>query len=152
MVNRGATTWWEHFSADQYQWASLSHGWGSSPTWFLTTYVLGARLVDETSWAVQPSFEGVSQVSGGLPINGDVLEVYWDQTQCQEQFVQVGSPEHTTGQVIVSVDLLEQITLDGQLVWQDGVSYIDDVWMNADNVHIQLEEGLFSIRLNRACE
>ena len=41
MVQRGTTTWWENFGAiDRYN-ASLSHAWGSSPTWFLSEYVLG---------------------------------------------------------------------------------------------------------------
>ncbi|NJN65827.1 MAG: alpha-L-rhamnosidase [Chloroflexaceae bacterium] len=43
LLDRGATTWWEGFTADRHYWAALSHGWGGAPTWFLTTWVLGAR-------------------------------------------------------------------------------------------------------------
>ena len=43
MLDRGATIWWERFDADQYHTASLSHVWGGSPTWFMSTYVLGAK-------------------------------------------------------------------------------------------------------------
>lgn len=40
LLARGATTWWETWSADQHQNQSLSHGWGSAPTWFLSTYAV----------------------------------------------------------------------------------------------------------------
>lgn len=39
LLERGATTWWERWDADQHPDQSLSHGWGSAPTWFLSTYV-----------------------------------------------------------------------------------------------------------------
>ena len=39
LLQRGATTWWERWDADRYPDQSLSHGWGSAPTWFLITYV-----------------------------------------------------------------------------------------------------------------
>ena len=44
LLDVGATTWWENFNANQNWAASYSHVWGGSPTWFLTTYVLGARM------------------------------------------------------------------------------------------------------------
>jgi len=39
MLDRGATTWWETLDADHNYAKALSHGWGSAPTWFLSTYV-----------------------------------------------------------------------------------------------------------------
>jgi alpha-L-rhamnosidase len=39
MLNQGATTWWETWSSNQQYNTSLSHGWGSAPTWFLSKYV-----------------------------------------------------------------------------------------------------------------
>jgi hypothetical protein len=38
MLDRGATTWWETWDADQVYSKSLSHGWGSAPTWFISKY------------------------------------------------------------------------------------------------------------------
>jgi alpha-L-rhamnosidase len=38
LLDRGATTWWETWDADRDLRKSLSHGWGSAPTWFLSTY------------------------------------------------------------------------------------------------------------------
>ncbi|MCS6849180.1 MAG: alpha-L-rhamnosidase [Anaerolineae bacterium] len=41
LLARGATTWWETWDADRDHSKSLSHGWGSAPTWFLSTYAAG---------------------------------------------------------------------------------------------------------------
>jgi alpha-L-rhamnosidase len=41
LLERGATTWWETWDADADPGKSLSHGWGSAPTWFLSTYAAG---------------------------------------------------------------------------------------------------------------
>ncbi len=41
LLERGATTWWERWDADEHPSQSLSHGWGSAPTWFLSTYATG---------------------------------------------------------------------------------------------------------------
>ncbi len=43
LLERGATTWWETWDADQDYSKSLSHGWGAAPTWFLSTYAAGSR-------------------------------------------------------------------------------------------------------------
>lgn len=48
LLDKGATTWWETWDADQVYSKSLSHGWGSAPTWFLSIY---APLI--TSGALQ---------------------------------------------------------------------------------------------------
>ena len=152
MLSEGATTWWEGFNASQHQWESLSHGWGGSPTWFLSTYVLGARQVGEKSWVVQPAFDGVDSVAGQIPVGKDVLGVDWDQPSCQEQNLQIDAPAGTSGQVILSPDSLTQITLDGTVIWQDGVSYSDNVWVTSTTTSLQLGEGRFVIDLRRNCE
>jgi alpha-L-rhamnosidase len=66
LIDKGAKTWWERFDADRYQWASLSHGWGGAPTWFLTAYVLGARPVGPDRWLVKPALQGLSEAEGTL--------------------------------------------------------------------------------------
>ncbi len=78
MLDRGATTWWERFDADQSYTASLSHVWGGSPTWFLSTYVLGAQWQGPGTWSVRPAFSGVSRAAGRIPIDDGYLQVGWD--------------------------------------------------------------------------
>ena len=77
LVDQNATTLWERFDADQYYSVSLSHGWGGSPTWFLPTYVLGAKWLGSGEWQVKPSFSSVEFVSGSIPLLEGLLVVDW---------------------------------------------------------------------------
>jgi hypothetical protein len=43
LVDAGATTLWETWDANQSYFRSLSHGWGSAPTWFLSRYAPPAQ-------------------------------------------------------------------------------------------------------------
>lgn len=152
MLSQGATTWWEHFGSNQDYSSSLSHGWGASPTWFLSTYVLGARQIGVDSWEVRPAFEGVSSVSGQIPVGQKVLRVEWQQIGCQERLLRIESPEKTSGQVVIPVDKsLTQITLNDNTIWDNGISYSDDLQFTSYQMALHLYDGNYLIRFRRVC-
>jgi alpha-L-rhamnosidase len=152
MLDRGAATWWEGFRADQHYTASLSHGWGSSPTWFLTTYVLGAQRTGPNTWLVRSAFEGVQQASGALPLQNGLLEVEWFTSHCHENRVVVKSPSGSSGEVVVSPDYsMTKITLNGQPLWQEGVSLVPGVEAQDDGIHIPVEVGTWEVVCYYSC-
>ena len=153
MLEAGATTWWEHFNANQFQWSSLSHGWGSSPTWFLTTYVLGARQAGPHDWSLQPAVLVVEQAAGALPLGPDptqVLQIQWEYSACDQADLRVEAPAQSQGVLWLPYTSAEmQITLDGGAIWKDGapqgtpaaeVKLVQDSQMG-DRIRIPLSEG-----------
>jgi alpha-L-rhamnosidase len=101
MLDRGATTWWETFSSGSRPDASYSHGWGGAPTWFLTTYVLGAQRLGPDTWRVEPSLSGLDYASGVLPLDHGVLDVHWERVSCSEFHLHIQSPINSNGQVLI---------------------------------------------------
>lgn len=99
LLDAGATTWWEGFTADSAPSASYSHGWGGTPTWFLTTYVLGAERLGPNAWRVKPSFEGVESASGVLPLSAGALQVEWKRPACGEFALRIQSPAGSQGEL-----------------------------------------------------
>ena len=77
LADSGATTWWENFQATQSAQDSLSHAWGSTPTWLLTTQVLGARQTGPQTWEVSPAPSGLKWAEGALPLPQGLLQVRW---------------------------------------------------------------------------
>ena len=57
MLSLGAATRWGGFNGYQNYDGSLSHGWGSSPTWFLTSYLVGAQRTGKNTWQLQPDHD-----------------------------------------------------------------------------------------------
>lgn len=110
MIDRGATTWWENFLADQNYANALSHGWGSAPTWFLTTYVLGARQVAPDAWALAPALFTLDEASGALPLPQGELHISWQSTGCTGgatsglTHLELRAPAGTHGQVTLPLD------------------------------------------------
>lgn len=157
MLDAGASTWWESFDADAYPQNSFSHGWAASPTWFLTTYVLGARLTRLDSWLVKPAFDSIDYASGDLPLHDGVLSVAWERSSCPdgqpgEIRLSLAAPQSTHGEVIFP-DLGPglTITLDHQAVWQDGVALVSDAFAEAGNIHLPLGGGSHQIEASQAC-
>ncbi len=140
MLGLGATIWWEWFTSDQNPTQALSHGWGSAPTWFLTTYVLGARQVSPEAWVVKPSFTGLDFASGTLPMPQGALQVAWHASAClpggiRSLDLQIEAPPGTHGQV--------QLPLSAQWVNVDGV--------NLGNNELTLDAGGHVLEFELPC-
>jgi alpha-L-rhamnosidase len=153
MLDLGATTWWEGFNAHTSYTSSLSHGWGGSPTWFLTTYVLGARRLGVNRWQVRPAFEGVIEASGSLPLQAGELQVTWERQICEEADLEVTAPISSSGEIVMPFSSSTMVlTLNGQVVWQDGAPLVEGVTRKADGLYVTLEEGgSFVLHVHQEC-
>ncbi|HJW89640.1 MAG TPA: hypothetical protein VJ436_03255 [Anaerolineales bacterium] len=152
LLDSGAKTTWEVYNADLSFTQALSHGWGASPTWFLTTYLLGARWLGPDSWVVAPAFEGVQSVSGKIPLGAGVLHVRWEQASCAHRILNMDSPSDTSGELVVpNFGPSLEIRLDGTLVWQAGAPLVAGVTLQADGIHIPAGGGAHQLVIDLDC-
>ena len=87
MLSRGATTWWEVFDPswphdfnwviDRMNYISLSHGWSSGPTSFLTEHILGVRPTAPgySDIIIQPNLCNLKWVEGNVPTPRGIIYV-----------------------------------------------------------------------------
>jgi alpha-L-rhamnosidase len=149
MLERGATTWWETFDANRRMDASYSHGWGAAPTWFLTTYVLGLQITGPDRWVMRPALHGVDFASGVAPLGNGRIEVSWERQDCGRFTLNVASPGHTSGEVVLPPDLLPsetgasggEILLNGTPVMPSGGEPINPAGLREEGLHIYLDGG-----------
>ncbi|GAB4579368.1 MAG: family 78 glycoside hydrolase catalytic domain [Anaerolineales bacterium] len=138
LLNAGATTWWETFKAHESYAATYSHGWGSSPTWILSTYLLGGRWTGPDAWAVRPALEGVASASGSIPIGQNQLTISWTVQSCSLINIEIRAPSHTTGELILPFTDAETITLNGVEVLQEGRNLLPELTTQPDGLHLSL--------------
>ncbi len=149
LLDQGATTWWENFHADQFYYNSLSHAWGGSPTWFLSTYILGARQTGPNSWQVKPIKNTLANVSGTLPLQEGILTIESNSPTCNQTQLTLTSPRGSEGEIIVPFTSSEmQLTLNDTIIWQNGVSLANQVSQEADGIHIALEGSAFTVGID----
>jgi hypothetical protein len=86
MLQRGATTFWEHFSRAWPDWVqhpslgtSVCHGWSAGPTFALGAHVLGVRPLEPgfTKVLVEPKPGGLAWAEGRVPTPRGPIEVSW---------------------------------------------------------------------------
>jgi alpha-L-rhamnosidase len=154
MIERGATTWWENFLADQNYSQALSHGWGSAPTWFLTTYVLGARQVAPGVWTLQPAIYMLEHAAGTLPMPQGALQISWQSSGCTSgdasglTRLALNAPPDTHGQLTLPFDqAVAWITLDGIGIPPN----LDASTENPGEISIPLDAGSHTIEIGTAC-
>jgi len=149
LLDLGATTWWESFNSHLLHTSSLSHAWGGSPTWFLSKYILGARWLGANRWQVQPVWSGLQVVSGTLPLQSGVLVLEQKTTACDQIQLDLTSPPESGGEVIVPFTYPKmQLSLNETIIWQDGISLSDNVSLQADDVHVMLGSGQYTIEID----
>jgi alpha-L-rhamnosidase len=152
MLDKGATTWWESFVNEAYADASYSHGWSGAPTWFLTTYVLGAQRLGPDTWRVAPSFEGVDFASGVLPLENGTLDVQWERVSCGEFHLRILASEGSRGQAVLPrfhPDMA--LTVNGEPVWVNGSALTDRAVASDASVTLDLEGGLYDVIERFSC-
>jgi len=153
LLDLGATTWWEGFKTNAYYFSTLSHGWGGSPTWFLTTYVLGAHRSGSNTWLVKPAFSGVQYASGSLPLQDGELEVHWERQSCEDCELELTAPVSTTGEIVLPfLDNTTVLTLNGDVIWQEGTPLMDGVMEHTDGIHISLQGNRHILHVYSVCE
>jgi alpha-L-rhamnosidase len=100
MIHRHNDTAWENFSdhADGDGQGTLSHAWSGSPTYYMSTQVLGVPLMndfaDETpgKLIIAPQAETINQASGTVPRPEGLVHVSW-QISGDNLFVEVEVPQ-----------------------------------------------------------
>ncbi len=122
LLARGATTWWETFTSDQRIDSSLSHAWGGAPTWYLSSYLLGAQQQDRRTWVVAPQPAGLTWARGTIPFNQSNLAVSWQQPVCGSFALTLSAPAETTGTLRIPVPSGATVQLDGQPIQADESS------------------------------
>jgi len=90
MLRRGATTWWEKFdpawpedmkaTLDKMPYLSLSHGWSTGPTSFLTETILGVRPTGAGFKTVEiaPHLGDLTWAEGDVPTPNGLIHVRVD--------------------------------------------------------------------------
>jgi alpha-L-rhamnosidase len=121
LLDQGATTWWELFTPNQGRGHSLSHAWGGSPTWTLSSHVLGAVATGPDQWSVAPHAADLEHASGAIPLGSDLLEVAWQHPACGQFDLALSAPPGSIGEILLPItrqDVL--VTLDGITIWDGG--------------------------------
>lgn len=152
MLDRGATTWWEQFNSHRSYTASLSHGWGAGPTWFLTTYALGARRSGPASWELRPSMRALRSMAGALPLEAGLLRVAWGNPACGRYTLELSAPAATSGSLIVPFPPdSTSVLLNGELVWRRSRALAAGVAAEQQGVRLELPGGAHRIEIQRRC-
>jgi len=150
LLAQGATTWWETFTSNQRLDSSLSHAWGGSPTWFLTTYVLGARQTGPGTWQVAPQPSGLQRAAGVLPLPEGPLAVSWQVfTSCHQMQLTIVAPPKTKGSLLLPLAFASsQVLLNGQVVWPHlGNSAEGSAQLTGAGLTVGLGEGRATIEV-----
>lgn len=123
MLQRGATTWWENFRADAFPGQSYSHGWGGSPSWFLSGYVLGAERTGPMAWRVQWGGDLYPRVAGAVPLAVGQLAVERLFLGCEQRELRLDVPANASGAVSVPLGpAVQRVALDGAEVWPQALA------------------------------
>ena len=127
LIDLGARTWWENFLADQYYNNALSHAWGGGPTWYLTSYILGARQTGPDEWRLQPAWSSLEQAAGSLPMARGAVQVAWQRSTCTAGastsllHLELSAPQGTHGQLVLPAEAgVGWVTVNGASMWVDN--------------------------------
>jgi alpha-L-rhamnosidase len=151
LLDSGATTLWESWRSDQYYPSALSHSWGGAPTWFLTTRVLGLQRIGVNRWRVQPTFAGLNEVAGAIPLNNSVVEVQWQHERCQRTQMTVIAPTGTNGEVRLPRAAAIELQLEGQRIWIHDEPPSGIVRLEGTEIVVTLAEGTHHLDLRIDC-
>lgn len=153
MLDRGATTWWEHFHADRDYTASLSHAWGGSPTWFLSTYALGARRTGPSTWQFRFRPSRLRALSGTIPLDGGVLSVEWRHETCRQLTLAITSPYGSVGEVVFPRGAHDmELWYNQILVWPVNQSFNNVIpVVTNDAFQLNLRPGSHTLEIRRQC-
>lgn len=153
MLDLGATTWWENFYANYFYYTSYSHAWGASPTWFMTTHVLGLRQTGPAAWQFKPAFDGLDTVSGSIPLAGSVLTANWTRQGCSQATLNINAPVGTSGDLVVPLNSASTtVTLNGALAWQNSQPVLPGVSLQTDGLHLSQSAGTATVILLPFCQ
>jgi alpha-L-rhamnosidase len=121
LLNQGATTWWELLTPNQGRGHSLSHAWGGSPTWFLSSYILGGTATGPNQWSVAPHPADLEYAEGAIPLGSDLLEIAWQHPGCDQFNLALSAPPGSSGEILLPIRRYDAlVALDGITIWDNG--------------------------------
>jgi hypothetical protein len=106
MLERGATTFWEHFTLDSppglvpSRGVSLCHGWSAGPTYWLPARILGVTpgAPGFSRVSIRPHLADLDHARGRVPTPRGVVNVSWERSS--EGFgIEVDLPEECEAQL-----------------------------------------------------
>jgi len=151
LLAQGMTTWPELFTDNQTRANSLSHSWGGSPTWYLSTYVLGGQVVSATTWQVAPQLGDVRYAQGAVPMLVGTLAISWTQQTPPAFTLDVTAPVGTQGSILLPhVTVKAQVWLNRQMIWDAGPC-VDTLALTLDETGLRiapLPGGNYKIRVH----
>ncbi len=151
MVARGASTWWERIDADQVWTQSLSHAWGASPTWFLTTYVLGARATGPDTWELKPALVGVERAQGVLPLQHNDLYASWLVQECNSVSLTIDA-QQSQGTILLPLPNKDTVVLlDDQVIWQSERALNNQIEADQNKLMVFIQGGSHQIDIQEYC-
>jgi len=152
MLSNGATTWWEHFTANQFWHQSLSHGWSGAPTWFLSTYALGFQRVSRDIWQIKPALQEFSHLHGEVPFEKDVVVIQWEWHNCSHITMYLDTPENTQGVLLLPNSLFTiKLLIDEVEVFPDSMSR-RTTWLHHEtDFALSIPGGQHNIQIMVAC-
>lgn len=113
MITAGSTTLWELWSPL----ASQCHAWSTTPTFDLSTYILGVTPLADgfTQVQIAPQPVDLAWAEGIVPTPHGALHVRWEQTA--ESFrLAVTAPQASALQIVLPC-VATRIVINGQPVW-----------------------------------
>jgi len=154
LLAQGAATWWELYTPNQDRSHSLSHAWGGSPTWFLSSHVLGGTLIGPERWHVAPHPGDLEYVQGAVPIGDSLLHIAWHRPRCGQFGLTVTAPPSSRGDVLLPVTRWDaQVMLDETIVWDNGPTGTQPVEMTDDGLLLTgLGSGKHTLAVSLTCE
>jgi hypothetical protein len=100
MVDMGATAFWEMWSGKYLGYGerltrSHCHGWSAAPTFFLSTYVLGAQPVTPgfETMTIEPHPGDLTWCRGTVPTSIGDVEIQWENESGKPFTMRVKAPE-----------------------------------------------------------
>ncbi|MFN8439628.1 MAG: amylo-alpha-1,6-glucosidase [Caldilineaceae bacterium] len=151
LIDLGATTWWEGWNSQASYKGALSHGWGSAPTWFLTTHILGIQKTSPTSWIVAPALTGVSWAQGAVPFGSSDLSVRWETHGCAYAEVTIQAPIGSSGTLLLPASVVT-IRLNGETIFSEGIANPDYLPQRSEEgIKLLLSEGESQVEVTSNC-
>jgi len=144
MLEAGATTFWEHWHGRDSQ----CHAWSATPTYDLSTEVLGVAPLEPglRRFVVAPKPVGLDWARGVFPaVSGDIA-VSWERRPRSFRLI-VDVPPETIARIVVPPPHEGQwraIRVNDSVVWQDGVLQanavgVTGVRVEPDGVHLDID-------------
>ena|GEM_PF-222589 len=101
MLQKGATSWWEHFSGE----ASRSHAWSCAPSFDLPAYVLGVQPTKPgfAEFRIEPHPSGLDWAKGTVPTVRGEIKVQWKRDG-QEVELGVDVPMKARAELVLPAD------------------------------------------------